>query len=86
VAPEVITALGSTRIYGSGEIELRALQDVDFDIEAGETVVLLAPSGCGRSPLLNTTGGFDQATSGRLLFNARTRQDETRRSAAEFAW
>jgi putative ABC transport system ATP-binding protein len=68
VASKVFTAKGLTKIYGSGEVEVRALQDVDFDITAGEIVVLLGPSGSGKSTLLNIMGGLDQATSGRLLF------------------
>lgn len=68
MVPKVFTAKGLTKIYGSGEVEVRALQDVDFDIAAGEIVVLLGPSGSGKSTLLNIMGGLDQATSGRLLF------------------
>ena len=68
MASKVFTAKGLTKIYGSGEVEVRALQDVDFDITAGEVVVLLGPSGSGKSTLLNIMGGLDQATSGRLLF------------------
>ena len=68
MAPKVFTAQGLTKVYGSGEVEVRALQDVNFDISAGETVVLLGPSGSGKSTLLNIMGGLDQATSGRLLF------------------
>jgi ABC-type glutathione transport system ATPase component len=49
VAPKVFTALGLTTFYGSGEVEVRALQDVDFEIATGETVVLLVPSGGGKS-------------------------------------
>jgi len=68
VAPKVFTAQGLTKVYGSGDVEVRALRDVDFDIAAGEIVVLLGPSGSGKSTLLNIMGGLDQATSGRLLF------------------
>jgi putative ABC transport system ATP-binding protein len=58
-----------TKTYRTGEVEVRALQHVDFEITAGETVVLLGPSGSGKSTLLNIIGGLDQATSGRLLYN-----------------
>lgn len=68
MAPKVFTAQGLTKVYGSGDVEVRALRDVDFDIAAGEIVVLLGPSGSGKSTLLNIMGGLDQATSGRLLF------------------
>lgn len=68
MASKVFRAQGLTKIYGSGEVEVRALQDVDFEIAAGEIAVLLGPSGSGKSTLLNIMGGLDQATSGRLLF------------------
>lgn len=68
MASTVFTAQGLTKVYGTGEVEVRALQDVDFEITAGEIVVLLGPSGSGKSTLLNIMGGLDQATSGRLLF------------------
>lgn len=68
MASKVFAAQGLTKVYGSGEIEVRALQDVDFEIAAGEIVVLLGPSGSGKSTLLNIMGGLDQATSGSLFF------------------
>jgi len=64
----VFTARSLTKTYTSGEVEVRALRGVDFDIAAGEMVVLLGPSGSGKSTLLNIMGGLDHATSGRLMF------------------
>src|SRR5829696_3406433 len=64
----VFTATSLTKIYTSGEIQVRALQGVDLEVWAGEMVVLLGPSGSGKSTLLNIMGGLDQATSGRLFF------------------
>ena len=57
-----------TKIYRSGDVEVRALRALDLDIWAGEVVVLLGPSGSGKSTLLNIMGGIDSATSGRLFF------------------
>jgi putative ABC transport system ATP-binding protein len=64
----VFTAKALTKIYTSGEVEVRALRGLDLDIWAGEVVVLLGPSGSGKSTLLNIMGGLDHATSGHLFF------------------
>ena len=68
MADIVFTAKNLTKIYTSGEIQVRALQGVDLEVWAGEMVVLLGPSGSGKSTLLNIIGGLDRATSGRLSF------------------
>ena len=52
------------KTYGVGEVEVRALRDVDLDIYEREFVVLLGPSGSGKSTLLNILGGLDAPTSG----------------------
>jgi putative ABC transport system ATP-binding protein len=64
----VFTAQDLTKVYRTGDVEVRALRGLTFEIAAGEVVVLLGPSGSGKSTLLNIMGGLDQATSGRLLF------------------
>src|SRR5215831_8065525 len=64
----IFSARGLTKVYTSGEVEVRALAGLDLDIAEGEVVVLLGPSGSGKSTLLNIMGGLDQATSGSLFF------------------
>jgi putative ABC transport system ATP-binding protein len=64
----VFTARDLTKVYQTGEVEVRALRGLSFEITTGEVVVLLGPSGSGKSTLLNIMGGLDQATSGHLLF------------------
>ena len=59
---------GLTKVYASGEVEVRALAGVDLEIWKGEIIVLLGPSGSGKSTLLNIMGGLDRATSGEVLF------------------
>jgi putative ABC transport system ATP-binding protein len=64
----IFEAQGLTKIYRTGEVEVRALAGVDLELYAGEFVVLLGPSGSGKSTLLNILGGLDWATSGRCRF------------------
>ncbi len=60
-----------TKIYRTGEIEVRALDGVDMELFEGEMAVLLGPSGSGKSTFLNIVGGLDQATSGTVHFKDR---------------
>ena len=55
----VFSARSITKIYQMGEVRVEALRGIDFDISAGEFVVLLGPSGSGKSTLLNILGGLD---------------------------
>jgi putative ABC transport system ATP-binding protein len=64
----VFEVRGLTKVYRSGEVEVRALAGVDMALEAGELVVLLGPSGSGKSTLLNILGGLDHATAGTVHF------------------
>jgi putative ABC transport system ATP-binding protein len=67
-ARTMFRAVGLTKTYRSGEIEVRALRGVDLDLFAGELVVLVGPSGSGKSTLLNILGGLDHPTSGQVFF------------------
>ncbi len=55
-----------TRVFGQGEVAVRALDSVDLEIAKGEFVVLLGPSGSGKTTLLNLIGGIDEPTSGEI--------------------
>ncbi len=57
------------KIYPLGEVEVKALQDVDLTIKEGEFIVILGPSGSGKTTMLNLIGGMDTVTSGRLVVN-----------------
>lgn len=55
--------------YTMGEVKINALKGVSFDIEKGELVVVLGPSGAGKTTVLNILGGMDTATSGKVIVN-----------------
>ena len=57
------------KYYGKGDSQVRALDDVSFDVYKGEMLVLLGNSGCGKSTLLNIIGGMDSPTDGQVLLN-----------------
>lgn len=65
----VFEARALCKTYRAGEVEVRALRDVDLDVARGEFIVLLGPSGSGKSTLLNILGGLDMPSSGELRFN-----------------
>lgn len=67
----LFVARGLTKTYGSGEVEVRALREVDLDVARGEFIVLLGPSGSGKSTLLNILGGLDVPSAGSLIFDGR---------------
>ena len=54
------------KTYKMGEVEINALDGVDFEIEKGEFVVIVGPSGAGKTTVLNILGGMDTATSGEV--------------------
>jgi putative ABC transport system ATP-binding protein len=64
----LFSARGITKIYPSGETEIRALDGVDLDLYEGELIVLLGASGSGKSTLLNILGGLDVPTDGTLTY------------------
>ena len=56
------------KVYGSGETEVKALDDISFQVEEGEFIAIIGPSGSGKSTLLHSIAGLEKPTSGKVYF------------------
>ena len=59
------------KVYHMGDVEVRAVDGMSFDIEQGELVVIVGPSGAGKTTVLNMLGGMDAVTSGKIVLDGR---------------
>ena len=64
---EILRVENLSKIYGKGENEVRALDDVSFSVEKGQFVAIIGPSGSGKSTLLHILGGVDRPTAGKVF-------------------
>lgn len=60
-----------SRVYTSGDHELKALDNVNMTLDEGKFIVILGPSGAGKSTLLNLLGGLDSPTSGKIIVDGK---------------
>ena len=65
----LITLNNVSKIYGEGRTEIKALNNVDLEIDQGKIVTIMGPSGSGKSTLLNILGAMDSPSSGTVLVN-----------------
>jgi putative ABC transport system ATP-binding protein len=61
-----------TKVYGSGETAVTALNRVNLQVNPGEFVAVMGPSGCGKSTLLHLLGGLDRPTDGKVTIDGTT--------------
>ena len=73
-----------SKIYNMGEVPIRAIEKVSFSIEKGELVVILGPSGAGKTTVLNILGGMDTATSGTIIVDGKDISKYTKKQLTDY--
>lgn len=68
---EILRVENLSKIYGKGQTQVKALDNVSFKVDKGEFVAIVGASGSGKSTLLHLIGGVDRPTSGKVLIDGR---------------
>ena len=79
---EMLRVENLTKVYGTVENQVRALDGVSFSVDKGQFVAIIGPSGSGKSTLLHILGGVDRPTSGKVYMNG---QDVYKRNEDQLA-
>ena len=66
---KVIETKNLSKVFGEGDLAIKALNNVDFHVEEGEFTALVGPSGSGKTTLLNMIGGLDEITNGEVILD-----------------
>jgi len=66
---EILRVENLSKVYGSGETAVKALDNISFSVEKGEFTAIIGPSGSGKSTLLHLLGGVDFPTSGKVIID-----------------
>lgn len=81
---EILRVEDLTKVYGSGDNEVVALDHVSFTVQKGEFISIIGPSGSGKSTLLHILGGVDNPTSGSVYMNGQNVYDRNDEELAIF--
>ena len=79
-----IEVKGLVKKYKTGDVEVTAVDDISFEIEKGEIVVIVGASGAGKTTLLNLLGGMDNLTYGRIIIDGRDISNYTEKQLTEY--
>ena len=80
----IMQGIDVVKIYGSGDIAVKAVKGMSFSINKGELVVILGQSGAGKSTLLNLIGGMDYVSEGQLIINGKDIAKYTSKELIDF--
>ncbi len=81
---EILKVENLTKVYGSGQGQVRALDGVSFTVEKGQFVAIVGPSGSGKSTLLHILGGVDRPTGGKVYLQGQDVFDQNEEQLAIF--
>ena len=73
-----------SKIYKMGEVEIKALDNISFEIEKGEFVVVLGASGAGKTTILNILGGMDTVSEGTILVDGKNISEASERELTDY--
>ena len=72
------------KVYKMGEVEIKALNNTSFEIEKGQLICILGPSGAGKTTCLNILGGMDRLTSGNVIVDGKIINDLNEKQLIEY--
>lgn len=81
---QILKVKNLSKTYGSGENEVKAVDDISFEVNKGEFVAIVGASGSGKSTLLHLIGGVDEPTSGEIFIDGTNIYDLSRDKRAIF--
>ena len=73
---EILKVENLSKVYGKGDNQVKALDNVSFGVEKGQFVAIIGPSGSGKSTLLHILGGVDVPTSGKVYMDGQYSEED----------